>query len=78
MLGSHLPQRVCAQLADAAAPVAGITNALQVTAGATFTCAVLTDGTITCWGDNLNGQHVNGESGGSTDVPDSLALISPN
>jgi alpha-tubulin suppressor-like RCC1 family protein len=35
--------------------VAGITNALAVAAGSSDTCALLRDGTVRCWGSNLNG-----------------------
>jgi alpha-tubulin suppressor-like RCC1 family protein len=36
--------------------VIGITNAAAVSAGGGFTCAVLPDGTIRCWGYNNTGQ----------------------
>ena len=39
----------------------------QVSAGGRFACALLTDGTIDCWGDGFNGQIGNGSSGGSND-----------
>jgi alpha-tubulin suppressor-like RCC1 family protein len=35
--------------------VSGITNALNVSAGADHSCAVLRDGSIRCWGDNVFG-----------------------
>jgi alpha-tubulin suppressor-like RCC1 family protein len=36
--------------------VTGITTAISVSAGENHTCAVLSDGTIACWGDNSSGQ----------------------
>ena len=36
--------------------VSGITNAEAVVVGANFSCALLADGTVKCWGDNTNGQ----------------------
>ncbi len=39
----------------------------QVSAGGRFACALLTAGTIDCWGDGVNGQIGNGSSGGSND-----------
>jgi len=37
-------------------PVSGITNAVAVAAGLMFSCAILSDGTVQCWGSNGNGQ----------------------
>ena len=34
----------------------GITGAIAVTAGELHTCALLGDGTVWCWGDNMNGE----------------------
>jgi alpha-tubulin suppressor-like RCC1 family protein len=36
--------------------VAGITTALDVSAGTPFACARLTDETVKCWGDNSAGE----------------------
>jgi alpha-tubulin suppressor-like RCC1 family protein len=36
--------------------VTGITTATAIAAGGTHTCAVLSDGTVKCWGDNTYGQ----------------------
>jgi hypothetical protein len=36
--------------------VSGITNARRVSAGAAHACALLADGTVTCWGQNALGQ----------------------
>ena len=35
--------------------VSGVQNAASVTAGAFYTCATLKDGTVTCWGNNEQG-----------------------
>ena len=43
--------------------VSGITNAVEVTAGAYHACALLADTTIKCWGYGTYGQLGNGRSG---------------
>lgn len=40
----------------------------RVSAGGWFTCALLTDGTIDCWGDGVSGQLGNGSSGSSNAI----------
>jgi alpha-tubulin suppressor-like RCC1 family protein len=40
-------------------PVPGVANALEITAGIDFTCALVAGGTIRCWGANRSGQHGN-------------------
>jgi alpha-tubulin suppressor-like RCC1 family protein len=42
--------------------VAGITNATALDVGYLHTCAVLSDGTVKCWGENSHGQLGNGPS----------------
>jgi alpha-tubulin suppressor-like RCC1 family protein len=37
-------------------PVAGITGATAIAAGATHSCALLSGGTIACWGDDVSGE----------------------
>ncbi len=37
-------------------PVTGLTDASQLSAGGTTTCAVVTDGNVRCWGGNDKGQ----------------------
>jgi len=49
-----------------ATPVAGISNALAVTAGSAHSCALLKDGTVVCWGANSYGQLGNGTITAST------------
>ena len=48
-------------------PVHGITNAIDALTGGYFTCAILPDHTVQCWGRNQDGQLGNG--GSTTDVP---------
>ncbi len=40
--------------------VSGITNATAVAADDSHTCALLSDGTVQCWGYNLIGELGNG------------------
>ena len=49
--------------------VPGISNASQASASSHFTCALLSDGKIECWGLNYDGELGNGESLTSSDVP---------
>lgn len=44
-------------------------RAVQVEAGGAHTCAVLSDGTVRCWGDNTNGQLGSGSTASSSVVP---------
>ena len=46
--------------------VTGITDATAITAGGEHSCALHQGGTISCWGDNYQGQLGNGESGYGT------------
>jgi len=54
--------------------VAGITNAIAVTAGGSYTCAILSDGTVQGWGANNYGELGNGTTTSSS-VPVSVADI---
>jgi alpha-tubulin suppressor-like RCC1 family protein len=51
-----------------AAPVdvVGLTDAIAIAGGASFTCAVRASGRAACWGDNLSGQLGNGTKTPST------------
>mgnify|MGYP000914713683 CR=1 FL=1 len=53
-------------------------TALDVAAGYAFTCAVLSDGDITCWGDDSDGQLGNGATTGVVHAPPApITLPSP-
>ena len=54
--------------------VLGITNAATIAAGAVHTCALLTDGTVQCWGDSYWGQLGSGTTTSSS-VPVAVAGI---
>ena len=65
--------------ADVDAPPTPITlpapgTAVSITAGAAHTCAVLTGGAVTCWGDDTAGQLGNGAAGSQTSPPAPIAL----
>jgi alpha-tubulin suppressor-like RCC1 family protein len=47
-------------------PVAGISTATAISAGAYHTCAVRSDGAAYCWGDNIFGEIGNGTTTNST------------
>ena len=42
--------------------MSGITNAIQISAGYYYTCAVLSNHKVECWGNNVNGEPGNGTS----------------
>ena len=46
--------------------VSGVSNATQISAGLTHSCALLQDNTIKCWGDGYYGQLGNGLDSSST------------
>lgn len=55
---------------DSPVPVTGITNATAVSAGQEFTCALLADTSIRCWGANESDQLGDGTtSTGPTSIP---------
>lgn len=54
--------------------VSGITNPAAVAAGLVYTCAMLSDGTVQCWGANFYGQLGNGSLTGSS-VPTTVSGI---
>ncbi|HEY1538246.1 MAG TPA: fibronectin type III domain-containing protein [Solirubrobacteraceae bacterium] len=61
-------------------PVPGLTDAVQIAAGALDTCAVRAGGSVVCWGENAFGQLGNATTGQSnalgSNVPVTVAGIS--
>ena len=47
----------------------GTSQAISLTAGWTFTCALIEDGSVKCWGRNQNGQLGLGTSGAPSTTP---------
>jgi len=57
--------------------VTGLTTAVAVAAGSSHTCALLTGGTVRCWGNNPDGQIGDGTSGVNRLTP-ATVIISAN
>ncbi len=51
--------------------------AQQISAAEDYACALLTDGAVTCWGDDANGQLGNGAAGAQTSPPAPITLPGP-
>jgi Regulator of chromosome condensation (RCC1) repeat len=58
-------------------PVKGLSNVVTIAAGAEHTCALLTDGTVSCWGDNAYGELGNGTSSGPSTCGKTPCATSP-
>ena len=58
---------------DGSEPGYNVPILTQISSGSYHTCAVLDDGSVSCWGDNANGQLGDGTRVGHT-VPDSVLL----
>jgi alpha-tubulin suppressor-like RCC1 family protein len=58
--GSTTPAR-----SDTPLPVAGVTNVVALGSGRSYSCALLRDGTVRCWGVRSEGQLGNGSVAGS-------------
>jgi alpha-tubulin suppressor-like RCC1 family protein len=54
---------------DTPVAVSGLSNAVAISAGYHHTCAVLSDGTAKCWGDDTYGQLGDGTTGGYSLTP---------
>ena len=50
--------------------VSGVSNVVQVAGGIVFTCAVISGGSVKCWGDNGHGQLGNGTNSATTAIVD--------
>jgi alpha-tubulin suppressor-like RCC1 family protein len=59
-------------------PVSGITDAISISAGIDYTCALLPGGTLKCWGDNDDGELGNGgKTGIGTASSTPVTVIGP-
>jgi alpha-tubulin suppressor-like RCC1 family protein len=56
--------------------VTGITNAMSISANANYTCAVLSNGTLKCWGQELSGEFGDGSLSSIALTPVTLPSIS--
>ena len=56
-------------------PVVGLTDAVQISAGHTSSCAVRANGTVVCWGSNNFGQIGNGMKGVDVGTPATVTGI---
>ena len=59
---------------DVPVVVSGLNGAVQLAAGAYHTCAVLTGGSLECWGDNSDGELGNGTKT-SADIPVQVSSV---
>lgn len=71
--GQWGPAKACDIACDAAGSTCVVP--VQVAAGSAFACALLSDGTVRCWGGNSSGQLGNGGDAGAL-VPTPVAGVS--
>jgi alpha-tubulin suppressor-like RCC1 family protein len=58
-------------------PVVGMNNAIALAVGGFFTCAIVPDHTVRCWGRNQDGQLGNGDDTIDTSVPGPVSNLGP-
>jgi hypothetical protein len=68
-LGDGNPDPLDPQPHSTPVVVSSLSTAASITTGVTHTCASLTDNTVLCWGDNGSGQLGNGNTSGSSALP---------
>jgi alpha-tubulin suppressor-like RCC1 family protein len=63
-IGTNTGPQTCNSFGCSTTPVpaSGISTAIAISAGGYHTCALLSDGTVQCWGSNSNGQLGNGST----------------
>ena len=59
---------------DTPVQVSNIATATQISVGRDYSCAVLADGTVQCWGEGSNGQLGNGATGDSN-IPVTVSVL---
>ncbi len=62
--GVTTPVRVGATTATGTPPSPVLNNVIQISAGGSHTCALISGGTVDCWGYNYYGELGHGDSGG--------------
>jgi alpha-tubulin suppressor-like RCC1 family protein len=78
-LGMNHPNEECSGLGRLCStvpiPVAGVSDAVQISTGHAFSCALLAAGTVRCWGDNQSGQLGDAGNAGRPGEPHSVGNL---